>query len=271
MCGRLSTLFLALSWLPASRSQGICASLHCGMESAKCLLEPKCREIMECILGCKGDMGCQYLCGTEEYSLANIEMTNCLQEHDCLPHVKDTKTPDDFTDRLDHLQTVPFKKSDMYGQWWINYGLNVALDCVPCQSFHFSSDPANSSLYTVHQKFRSFKNRLWNYVNYTALFDPLDASKGVFDDQYNQGGFGGKDVWYILGMDGDEMAIAYFADSNWITHGVFVMSRAANRVVSNPGKWRSVLQQNQIHWSNICQVDVTSSDCGNLQTDEVHV
>eukprot|EP00401_Gymnodinium_catenatum_P056321 CAMPEP_0117459412 /NCGR_PEP_ID=MMETSP0784-20121206/1463_1 /TAXON_ID=39447 /ORGANISM="" /LENGTH=199 /DNA_ID=CAMNT_0005253021 /DNA_START=307 /DNA_END=906 /DNA_ORIENTATION=- len=188
-------------------------------------------------------------------------MTKCLQAHDCLPHVKDTKTPDDFTGRLDGLKTVPFKKDDMEGQWWINYGLNVALDCVPCQSFSFSADPNNATLYTVHQKFRSFKNRIWNYVNYSAFYSAEDAAKGKFNDQFNQGGFGGRDIWYILGLDGDEMAIAYLANSSWVTHGVFVMSRAPGGVVTNPAKWQAVLEQNQIHWSNICHADVTSPDC----------
>lgn len=236
------------------------------------MLESECREITGCILGCKGDMGCEYLCGTEKYSPANIAMTKCLQKHGCLPHVNDTRTPDDFTHRLDSLITVPFSKRDMEGQWWINYGLNDALDCVPCQSFRFSLDPQNSSLYTVHQKFRSFNNRIWNYVNYSALFDANDAAKGILNDQYEQGGFGGKDLWYILGLDGDEMAIAYLADSNWVTHGVFVMSRAANRIVSNSEKWRAILETNQIHWSNICHADVTSADCTEEdQAREIHV
>jgi len=261
MYSRLTVCILGFLVLRAANGQAACATLNCGLESAQCMLEPACREITGCILGCKGDMGCEYLCGTEQYSPANIAMTKCLQEHGCLPHVNDTTTPDDFTHRLDSLQTVPFSQSDMEGQWWINYGLNYALDCVPCQSVRISADPKNSSLYSVNQKFRSFKNRIWNYVDYPALFNANDAAKGILPSHYAQAGFSGKDAWYILGFDGDEMTLAYLADSNWATHGVFIMTRGANRVVSNPEKWRAILEKNQIHWNNLCHADVTSPDC----------
>ena len=149
-----------------------------------------------------------------------------MQVNNCLPTVNDTKTPDDFTNRTDSLKTVAFKKEDVYGQWWINFGLNVPLDCVPCQSFSFSPDAQNASLYAVHQRFRSFKTRIWNYVNYSALYNAEDAARGRLNDRYSQAGFGGADVWYILGLEADEMVAVYTAHSNWLTHGVFVMSRA---------------------------------------------
>lgn len=55
---------------------------------------------------CKGDMGCEYSCGTEFVSPANVAMTKCLQRHNCLPHVNDTTTPDDFTHRLNRWLTL---------------------------------------------------------------------------------------------------------------------------------------------------------------------
>jgi len=189
-------------------------------------LEQACRQIMACTVACKGDMGCEYLCGTEAVSPANVALTSCMQVNNCLPTVNDTKTPDDFTNRTDSLKTVAFKKEDVYGQWWINFGLNVPLDCVPCQSFSFSPDAQNASLYAVHQRFRSFKTRIWNYVNYSALYNAEDAARGRLNDRYSQAGFGGADVWYILGLEADEMVAVYTAHSNWLTHGVFVMSRA---------------------------------------------
>lgn len=271
MARPLALLLAALAASPARGRGGPCALAKCGAELGRCAREPACRGINACVLGCLGDLGCAYACGTEADSPANIALVSCLQRGGCLPRANDTKTPDDFTARLGNLTTPPFDRRALSGRWWVNYGLNTALDCVPCQSFSFSADPSNSSTFAVHQKFRSMRRRIWNYVNFTSLCTAEDAARGRLHDVYTQAGFGGRDDWYILGMSGNEMLAAYVANSQWQTHGVFLMAREPQRVVASVGRWRAILEQNGIHWGHLCQADVTSADCLNHVKDVIVV
>eukprot|EP00411_Alexandrium_monilatum_P040332 CAMPEP_0175411584 /NCGR_PEP_ID=MMETSP0095-20121207/42197_1 /TAXON_ID=311494 /ORGANISM="Alexandrium monilatum, Strain CCMP3105" /LENGTH=222 /DNA_ID=CAMNT_0016710565 /DNA_START=184 /DNA_END=852 /DNA_ORIENTATION=- len=206
-------------------------------------------------------MTCQYLCQTETLSPVYNDLTACMMRNNCIgPHI-DHDTPDNFCSRLDSLPTVSYTMEAIMSKWWVNYGLNIALDCVPCQYFSFVPDPLDSSKVTVEQGFRSFKNRIWNLINMTARPSADDLQRGVLPNNYTQAGFSAIDSWYILGVQGDEMLAVYCQPFPWQTHGVFLMSRAPGRCMQHTDHWRSVLERSGIHWKNVCRADVVSDDC----------
>jgi len=256
-------LSLALMVGCPALAQGPCAMMHCGMEGAECMAENACRSILGCIASCKGDLGCQYLCGTEYLSPANEKLTACLQKNGCLKTIEDTRTPDDFCGpdlAASSVKAVPFLPQGLLGEWWVQAGLNYALDCVPCQSFIHSE--ANNSLYAAHQTFRSFKNRVLNTVNYEYIASTNLAQRGQLHVVYTQAGFGGNATWYILDHTAQDLVVAYCANSNWVTHGAFVLTRGRGALSSsNVLRYKQVLGASGVSWAHMCRTEVASSDC----------
>eukprot|EP00931_Biecheleriopsis_adriatica_P009201 TRINITY_DN110283_c0_g1_i1.p1 TRINITY_DN110283_c0_g1~~TRINITY_DN110283_c0_g1_i1.p1 ORF type:complete len:352 (+),score=43.73 TRINITY_DN110283_c0_g1_i1:122-1057(+) len=99
--------------------------------------------------------GCEYLCSTEAVSAAMPDLTHCMQEQECLPHVRDmvTKYGSLCADaalgskgqELLCKASSPISAEDVAGKtFYVRGGLNYALDCVPCQKLSFTPNNRSS-------------------------------------------------------------------------------------------------------------------------------
>jgi len=130
---------------------GLCVTLHCGIQSGACFLDGDCAKVLTCMTGCFGqedEAACQFICQWENgrENQKYLDLLSCMGQNGCLSMQPDgicLGTADDTTSEITDLESIQ-------GDWWILKGQNCGqdelwnggYDAYPCQleSFVIGND-----------------------------------------------------------------------------------------------------------------------------------
>jgi len=252
---------------------GVCIALHCPLESAACVLEPECRETLECMTGCEGrpDVSqCQFECEMT-LGLNNevfITLLRCMAEHDCFPEVP----PDGIClagpeDTVQEITTI----DQVSGDWWVVSGVNCGQDDVwtggydwyPCQHeryLRFEDGWINNTTYCGGKESVCTTGQIVTIPHATM------PSPGLIRLEYDDEPLLPQiERWHIVGVSpwpqpqwmfvmwcGQNPALDY--------NGAFVLSRG--RVLSELPEdtetvFRDVALRHGVDWEGMCESDNT--------------
>merc|ERR1719282_217153 len=103
---RSIALVLLLASVVRGDVDGLCVTLHCGIQSGACFLDGDCAKVLTCMSGCFGqedEAACQFICQWElgQANQKYLNLLKCMGEHHCLSMQPDGICFKDSSDTAD--------------------------------------------------------------------------------------------------------------------------------------------------------------------------